>query len=211
MILGIIPAGGKAERFGGCYKEMLPCGNNQLLIDRTVMALNHGSAEQIIVLTTPEKIGIHAKHLGAGFDYRISRDTLWHSIMDTFSYKADWNLFAMPDTYYPQDVFDQSEMHRTDFNIGLFETTHPRRFGILENGCIQDKENLPPKTYLAWGVLCWSKNVIDFWLKNLDKIDTHTDAINLALREYGYQTYKMKYYFDIASWDDYKYLIQGEL
>jgi hypothetical protein len=211
MILGIIPAGGKAERFGSYPKEMLPCGKNQTLLDRTVMALNHGSADRILILTSPEKIAIHAGQLGPGYDYRISRDTVWHSIMESFAYQADWNLYAMPDTYYPQDVFDQSEMHRMDFNVGLFETTRADRFGVLIDGQIHDKEKLPPKTYLAWGVLCWTKNVVDFWLRNLEQIKTHTDAFNLAMKEFGYQACKVKYYFDMASWDDYKYFIQGEL
>jgi len=211
MVLGIIPAGGKAERFGGCYKEMLPRGKDQLLLNRTVTALNFGGADRILVISSKEKIGLHANLLGAGFDYQIKRDTLWQSIMGSFPYKADWNLFAMPDTYYPQDIFDKSDMHKTDFNLGCFTTSRPARFGVIEDGQIIDKQHLPTGNYQAWGVLCWSKLVVDYWLNNLDKIKTYTDAFNLAMKHFGFTTCKLDYYFDMASWDDYKYFVQGEL
>jgi len=211
MILGIVPAGGKAKRFDGCLKEMLPCGKDQLMIDRTISAFNLGGADKVLVLTTAEKIGIHAAHLGAGYDYRIGRDTLWHSIMEAFAFKADWYLFAMPDTYYPMDVFDHSEMHRTDFNIGWFETMVPCRFGVLMDGEILEKPKLGTGIYRAWGTLCWTNKVVDLWLNNLDKINEHTDAFNLAIKEFGYQDYKMAYYHDMATWEDYSAFIAETL
>lgn len=212
MILGIVPAGGNSDRFGGYPKELLPIGKGQILIDRTITALNFGGAEKIVILSSAEKIGLHAKHLGTGFYYSVKRDDiLWHSIMATFSYGADWNLFAMPDTYYPQDVFDKPEMHQTDFNIGTFETIYPERFGVLIDGEIRDKEKLGAGVYTAWGVLSWSKRVFKFWLDNIADIKTHTDAFNLAIKEFGYSKYNMEYYHDMASWEDYKFFVQGEL
>lgn len=211
MILGIIPAGGDGQRWGGtCLaKEMLPISKTETFLDHTICALHFGGADRIMLITNKEKIQMHAVHLGNSVDYRIRRETLWQSIMDSFSYEADWNLFAMPDTYYPKNIFDQTDMHIRDFNIGYFETLYPERFGVIIDGEIYDKQLLGTGEYSAWGVLCWSNLVVEFWLKNLDKIKNHTDAFNLAIKEFGYSSCKMDFYHDMAGWEDYEYYITG--
>lgn len=209
MILGIIPAGGKAKRFGGYPKEMLPYDNNNVLLDRTVTAMCFGGAGAYLVLTTKDKIAAHAGRLGAGYDFRISQDTLWKSLKISFGYKASWNLFAMPDTYYPQDIFDRPEMHQTDFNIGYFETIRPERFGVIQDGQIYDKYDFDSGNYMAWGALCWSEKVVRFWIDHISEIKNHTDAFNLAMKEYGYTLCRMDYYHDMASWGDYEKFVTG--
>jgi CTP:molybdopterin cytidylyltransferase MocA len=67
-ITGIIPAAGTGSRWGGYYKELLPTGHNEHLIDRAVLTCRVGGAERVVIITTPEKISAHASH----FRYRDS-------------------------------------------------------------------------------------------------------------------------------------------
>lgn len=105
MKLGIIPAGGNAERFGGCYKDMLPINNSQLLIDRCIEAERIGGADCFLVITSKDKHAMHHHHLGDGYYFCLKAVSLWKSIVVSFAYDADWYFFGMPDTYYPTDTF----------------------------------------------------------------------------------------------------------
>ena len=60
-MIGIVPAAGKAERFGGLLKELLPWGDSSLL-GTTVLALQV-HCENVVVLTRPDKIMQHAQAL----------------------------------------------------------------------------------------------------------------------------------------------------
>jgi len=200
--LGIIPAGGKASRFGGTMKEMLPCDEHTLL-DHCVAAMACGGATEITLLTTVDKIAIHARQLqGRHVTYRISAGSIWASLEDLFNVSQhDRYLFAMPDTFFPYDCFDRPMDN--DFTLGLFTTFMPSRFGVLHEGCIWDKY-FESGEYKAWGVLSWTKNVVEFWKKNNHSIKDFTQAFNLAMDEFGYSTFDLAYYYDMASFNDYK-------
>jgi hypothetical protein len=126
---------------------------------------------------------MHINHLGGQVDYRVkTSEVLWNSIAESFSYKARLNLFAMPDTFFPLEIF--TDLIPDNFMIGYFETAKPWRFGVLTDGGIKDKEHLPTGTYQAWGVLGWTKKVVDFWQGN--QYESHTEAFNAAIKEFGY-------------------------
>lgn len=210
MKLGIIPAGGKAERFGHCLKDMLPVANGKLLIDRTAEAMRNGGADKILVISSKDKLHIHRNYLGDDFDYCVKQsDSLWQSIMFSFFYSAEWYFFAMPDTYYPLDVF--LYLQEKEFNLGTHKTNMPKRFGVLINDQICDKCDLDPGYYQAWGVLAWTKAVVEFWKSRLDDIESFTDAFNMAMHYFGFHTFEMQYYRDMASWDDYRELVRDYL
>jgi len=205
MILGIIPAGGKARRWDGYPKELLPSANGVTLLDRTVAAMNRGNADHVMLITNQEKVQMHVYQLGDKVSYHIKSDeNLWDSITKSFIYRADWYLFAMPDTYYPKDIFTNPKMRERNFGLGVFDTYTPDRFGVLINGKIRDKEYLSGALpFEAWGTLNWSSAVVNYWISHLDEINSFTDALNLAIKKFSYHTCRMDYYFDMADWRKY--------
>ena len=205
--LGIIPAGGKASRFGGTLKEMLPCDEHSLL-DRAISAMYAGRADDVVVITTPEKIGIHALQLiNRNVWYRLAFDSLWASLVDIMRLEFDEYMFAMPDTYFPWNCFDRET--EADFTMGLFTTHTPSRFGVVHEDSIWDKY-FKSGEYEAWGVVMWTKEVVDFWRKD-NKAKDHTEAFNMAMDKFGYATFDLEYYHDMASFDDYRKLVKNVL
>jgi len=110
----------------------------------------------------------------------------------------------MPDTYIP----DKLDIPDGDFVMGLFQTNQPERFGVVFDGQIYDKSDLFTDTsQLAWGFLSWSKRVADYWIENLDSIQNHTQAFNMAMKRFGYNTFYLDYYYDVSCFEDYKRLL----
>jgi hypothetical protein len=211
--LGIIPAAGNAERFGGVYKELLPAGSNETLLHRAVRTM--GICEMTSVVTNPQKVAAHMEALSdkertvfiGQCDYGWIEQGAWAAIFTAITeIEAENYYYMMPDTYIPTHTFAESGINT--FAIHTFETDMPDRFGILKDGYVTDK---PPLKGLhsAWGALSWSKGVRDFWLHR--KPDTYTEAINTAINEFGYVTIPLDYYHDMASWEDYQRLVRHEL
>lgn len=203
--VGICLAGGKAERWNHYPKEMLPIGNGQTLLDRTIKALRDGGADRIMFMTSKEKAQMHVNHLGGSVDYFIkTSENMWDSMAVSFQYEADKYLFAMPDTYIPEDTF--ADFMDGDFSLGVFETGMPERFGVVTENGVVNKQKLPAGLYNAWGALGWTDKVVEYW-KSIE-VDTYTDAINAAMIRFGYKLKQMDYYFDLASWKDYVSLLR---
>ena len=204
--LGIIPAAGKATRFGGLFKELSIIGEGETLLSRTVDTLEAVPVDTSLVVTSYYKIATHAMALaGRRVKFSIQRSyelDAWGAIIESFDCAADFNYYLMPDTWQTKDTLPKNP--KKDFTLGLFETSNPSRFGILSGGQIIDKPNLTG-FFDAWGAVVWSKRVVDFWLTQ--KIESHTHAFNLAMNEFGFDTYRIPSYRDISSFDDYKRLI----
>ena len=203
--LGIIPAAGRGERWGGYMKELLPCGDSEWLLDRTVKVLAYGGADAVLIVTRPEKVAAHMAHMRGYTDvpvyYAIGGDTMWESIKASFCYPALRFWLAMPDTWFSiAPPFKIPKLPH--FQTGLFTTERPERFGILHNGQIINKPtNLPAGQYRAWGVLCWSSSVVNLWLNTQPA--TYTDAFNEAIDHFGNQSFDLDEYHDMASIEDY--------
>ena len=201
--LGIIPAGGQANRFGGTMKELLPCGDYSLL-ERAVFAMSQ-VCDDVLVISSPEKVGAHAKVLRATRAiYSMARVSLWESIKDANAMMYEMYYFAMPDTYFP--LMAMKQPIRDDFNLWLFETDQPERFGVVKDDYIFDKQ-IFKGTHKAWGLLSWSWAVVDYWRDN--HYANHTEAFNAALKTFGHSTFDLAYYFDCASFGDYRKLVQN--
>ena len=210
--LGVVPAAGKATRWGGMLKEALPLSETESFISRTVRAMFAGNADACLVITSPEKIRSHSealKRYDVIYRFQSEEGDLWQAIKESFIFNAKWNMFAMPDTFWPMGVFD-SQMFEQDFNIGCFETQKPNRFGILSGGQIIDKPDVAGQ-YSAWGVLTWSRHIVNFWLENLSIIDNHTQAFNMAMKEFSFHSIEMPFYHDMASFVDYEDFIRAAI
>ena len=204
MKIGIVPAGGNSTRWNGYPKELLPVANGTTLLDRTIEAVSRVT-DRIVLVTSEKKVGWQTDKLGDKVDYCINGSGLWSGIARIFYINAEWYYFAMPDTYYPKNAI--CDLRGGDFNIGYFETQKPERFGVLLDGQIHDKEHMEKGVYRAWGLLSWSQRVVNFWRKYEGEIETHTQAFNMAMEKFGYTQHPMDYYFDLASWKDYKELM----
>lgn len=208
--LGIVPAAGKASRWGGSFKELLPCGQGQHLIDRTITAMRLGGADNVLVITNPEKISAHATHLAhreqVYFGLQQETTDIWGAIQASFPLAGDYNLFAMPDTYYPANAFE-GQTFSQPFYLGVFDTPTPERFGVLVDKKVVNKR-APAGEYKAWGLLVWSQEVVDYW-RGL-YIANYTQAINLAIKEFGLHTFLIPYYYDMATWEDYQKFLEKE-
>lgn len=203
--LGIIPAAGKAERWNGMLKELMPT-NNSTFLDRVIAAMRAGRADAILLITNAQKAVMHIQHLcNEPIYYAVQQGNqdAWSAICESIPLRSGMNLYAMPDTYFNTDIF--SKMPEKDFNIGYFETQEAYRFGIITEHGIVDKQ--PFSGTKAWGVLSWSHRVAEYWKQNLNKIKTHTQAFNMALDNFEWSMTKLDYYYDIANFEYYKGLI----
>jgi len=200
--MGIIPAAGKGSRWGGFAKELLPIGEKEWLLERTIKTLD---CDANLIITSPEKISQHimaTQHLpyNIAFSLQKHEQDIWGAIKTSFPYSYEYNLFSMPDTIIPS-VNAFPEVLTNPFYLGVFETKIPERFGVLLDRQVVNKVKLEQGTYRAWGTLIWSKEVVDYW-KSV-KIDNYTDAINLAIQKFGLETFPLRYYYDLANWEEY--------
>jgi len=211
--LGIIPAGGQAVRFDGIHKELLPCnGDGDTLLDRCIESMTLGRADQTLLISNPQKIAIHAERTaGRGLLYKLGCRDLWKSLFAACQLEYDYYLFAMPDTYYPVEIFDTD--FDGDLTVWLFDTDKPERFGVVQDGVIWDKciHATPGIVHRAYGALAWSRNVVNLWKDQVEHIENHTQAFNLALTHFHPYLKFMDYYHDMESFADHRKLVSDVL
>lgn len=215
-ILGVIPAAGQGSRWGGYYKELLPCGNGNWLINNTIDTMTNGGASDILIVTTSGKIATHARHLEDKFLFnqvpisfilQKGKNDIYSAIETTLPLAKDLNYFAMPDTYIDYNAF-KYDFSSADFYLGVFTTDMPERFGVVVDGQVINKNNEleKGKSYDAWGVLVWTKDVAEFWL-NVQP-ENYTDAINKAMEVFTWELFPLSYYYDMATWNDYRRFLE---
>src|SRR3990172_3082375 len=127
-VVGILPAGGKSERWGGYPKWMLPIGPELWAMDSAIRALNQAGIDRLIVVVRPGWVDIIAAHLKSrqlpwvSFLYEEGDDPdIWAAIKLTLPHAGDVNLLAMPDTLIEPDAFAQ--VRKRDvfrWGLGLF-------------------------------------------------------------------------------------------
>jgi len=211
LIVGIVPAAGKAERFGGLLKELLPWDTGESLLHRTVRILWTVS-DAVIVISNPDKIAQHAQELEGFSDvYFVLQDgdTLLSGIR-SMTVEADYYFFAMPDTVFPENIFPENIFPDSpDLNfmmVGLFDTIEGHRYGVWRDGRIDDKNPENRGQLLkAWGVLGWPQSVMKILHETY--LTNHTDALNLALEQVKHYTIQMDSYHDVADYEAYRDLV----
>lgn len=210
--LGIVPAAGNGKRFGGAFKELLPISNNETLLSRTLTFLVDIPVDRTLIITNAHKYAAHSLTADR-FDALLVQQMYhehdaWDAIAESFAYAGDRNYYLQPDTYIPARSH-VGEIPDGDFVMGLFATSHPERFGVVWDGAIYDKEDtFRGSIQLAWGLVIWSGAVVEFWKRNIERITTHTQAFNMAMKEFGYNTFKLPFYYDVSCFEDYKRLLE---
>ena len=202
--VGIIPAAGRADRFNGTLKELLPVSKNKVIMDYAIEAMEIGGCNPIVCVTSVRKVAALAEK-SPDLLYTIQTGTrdIWGAILAGLAVEADEYCFAMPDTVVPEDIFKRALA--CDFMLGTFETDKPERFGMVRDHAIVNKMKGDPGK--AWGVLMWTRKVRDYWLNYDYDINNYTHAFNMARTWAKWQTFDMEGYTDISSFEDYKRMI----
>jgi hypothetical protein len=199
MRLGILPAGGKATRFGGLDKT-LSC----IIGTQTLLSINYEGlrffCDHVIVVTSATKVFKQIAQ-AEGATFMIDTEGMWSAMLRAMEWEADEYYFLMADTFVcpPRPPYLSS-----DFMLGTFESDAPRRFGRFVDGKIINKHD---STGLCWGTGAWSKEVRDYW-REVSPPD-YTEAFNLAITKFGLETFPLDYYYDIASEEDYVQLLNN--
>ena len=202
--VGIIPAAGAATRYGGVLKELLPVDSEMVMMDYAVNAMKNSGCDQIVCVTSTRKIAqIADRFPHLLYTIQTVGQDIWGAIRAAISVEADEYCFAMPDTVLPENCFD-IYMSDADFYLGCFDTNLSERFGMIRDGYIVNKH--PGADGQAWGVLMWTKRIRDWWI-NYGDVTSYTNAFNLAMKTFGYKTFDLEYYHDIASFEDYRTLL----
>jgi dTDP-glucose pyrophosphorylase len=205
--IGIIPAGGKADRFKGIAKELLPVSPNDCALSRVIKSMRMGEADEIYIGSRRERVAEHwqiaDQHKGVSvITHADGFGGMWDVIATVAAKgKADWYYFAMADTVYPADVFMREK--KNDVSCGVFQTNKPERFGVVADGRITDKPQGLTGTHLAWGVWIFSGAAMDALAKACRETKDHTAALNALIAAFPVDAFVMPYYYDLASFEDY--------
>lgn len=201
--VGIIPAGGQAGRFNGVMKELLPISQEECGLTRTIATMQAGGANEVWIVTNREKITAHWHAAGQipGVHFKSHEcKGVWEAIALCADVPADWYYFAMPDTIYPAEAFVREP--KFPVTAGTFYTDKPERYGMLRRNLIVDKEPGLPGN--AWGVWMWSFDAFQTLTAALGQLQDHTKALNVLISRYGVETFSMGFYYDFATFADYR-------
>ena len=193
-LAGLIPAAGRATRIAPlpCSKELFPVGYHTLVIDGQprvrprvvshflVDAMIRAGVARALFVLNDEKWDI-VRYYGNGRRYGIS---LAYTVQDdprgmpvSLDAGRPWIaghtvVFGMPDTIFgPPDTFVHllryHEQRAADVTLGLFPTTTPSLFGMVDldpDGLVRRCVDKPATTTLTlmWGCACWSPRFTEF-------------------------------------------------
>ena len=195
--VGIIPAGGNAVRFGGALKELLPLNRADCGLSRCADAMRPA---ELLLFSNKKKAQIHREIVPDATIITEPQADLWEVVYTAAATTfADWYLFAMPDTVFPLDVFQQDIISST--MVGVFDTKKTGRFGIfVDNLRIIDK---PDFGGMAWGVWAWSYEAMKTLSQACRQYKNLTKALNVMLERHGVEMRELEYYYDFAAMEDY--------
>lgn len=208
MKCGIIPAGGKATRWGGFPKEFLPTGNSWTLLEKMFLLQQRALVDRIYLVSSQEKEPLHRWWLESRGWPNISillADSVKDAILValTANGPADY-IFSMPDTWTDIPLFP--ETLDKPLMLGIFSTNQSERFGMLRDDVIVDKQQGEPG--MAWGAFMFNEDVAKMWLRKQNSYTDHTEMLNAALSEFDWGTWQINTYRDIASYYDYLRLLE---
>ena len=208
--LAILPAGGRAERFDGIYKELLPIGEGEFLLSDAIRRGHELGADRTLVITSPEKHATHERFLArhaARWDVALvvrdaADDHLW-AALDRAIPAGEAGLLVLPDTTWS---CRERIPEGADFALGTFLTDEPHRFSLVHEGRILTKPEGLAGTWEAWGCVAWSGAVAEFWRERQARDGRYPDydrAFEDAMRRFGHATFRIEDYRDLGTWQTY--------
>lgn len=215
MKTGILLAGGKASRFGGVRKELLPTGEDRVVLDTSIEAFRNWGAEKIIVVTSQENWGIHVSHfsnsryddLNLFFEVQQGKE-MWGAVETALPHATEQNCLLMADTIVnPFQFTAVPEGYPLVF--GTFYTNQPGQYSVFVDGKIVTKDIRlnGTGTYSAWGAVFFDHTVVNHW--SLFEYFHYDAAFNHALSNYIHAAVPIGPYFDIGNWSRYLEYLRG--
>ena len=209
-MLTILPAGGRAERFDGIYKELLPIGPREFLLSAAIRRAHALGAERALVISNQDKRPTHERFLArhaSEFDVTLSvrsehDEDLWTALSREIPLDEP-SFLVLPDTSWRCHGRIPTG---AEIAFGVFETDEPHRFSLIHDGGILTKPEDATGTWQAWGCVWWSAKVARFWRDQQAAHGAypHYDrAFEHAMREFGHQTFPILEYRDMGNWDAY--------
>lgn len=152
MLVGLVPMGGRAERWAPLVtpKELLPFGQRDddrpgLVVDQALGAMLLAGVERIVIPITPHKVVDVMRYLGS----RLSNGALICYVVApgptlTANLAACYELlsghdviFAMPDTAFsPLDILRRCHQRLTggaELALGLFPSSEPEDLDVVDH------------------------------------------------------------------------------
>lgn len=198
----ILPAGGRAERFGGVMKELLPIGEGQTLLSAAIARARALGATSVAVVTSAEKAAIHERVLaGQGVDLIVASNCgLWGALRAAL--RPEPGMLILPDTVWATTA----TIPRAPLAFGVFETDEAWRYSVFQDGRIITKPAGASRG-LAWGCVAWSIDTAAWWLRN--GADDYDAAFNDAIPYFGCATFPITGYHDLGTWAAYRRYLEG--
>ncbi|MGB9872410.1 MAG: sugar phosphate nucleotidyltransferase [Anaerolineae bacterium] len=194
-VVGLVPAAGHGKRVAllPCSKEIFPIGLANVVEDerggirpkavgeyllermqvagvtRVFIILSRGKWDIMHYFGDGDRFGLHIAYLLQenvwGMPYALDLARPW--LCD------ETVLFGMPDTIFqPEDAFQRlllcHQGSSADITLGLFPTTAPERFGMVEFDNTSRRAlyiiDKPSQTHLRymWGIGCWGPTFTEF-------------------------------------------------
>lgn len=193
----IIPAAGRAERFGGVRKELLPLSATpgDCALRR---AVERAAPDPVVIVTRLDLIAAHARALdGLAVTYSIQQHggDLWGAILTALD-DCDGGLL-LPDTVWEGYVPQQID---APIVFGVFSTDEPQRYSVLREGKIHTKI-AHPRRQQAWGCVLWQASAARLMRASAFK---HYDRAFEAAMGLGYATFPISAYHDLGSFPAYQ-------
>lgn len=178
-MIGIIPAAGTAERFGGLTKFLLPCTGDELLITRL-----HRLMHKVFVnfdtefFLHPDNADLFKRLCNPRNVRAVKTNTMTETVLNACSY-SEPVLFGMPDTYFEDEqafvklaaaLDDGGNRPGADVVLGVFRARHDQYSqggmckldgDVVYN--VMDKMAEPRIGYdWIWGLMAWKPVFWDF-------------------------------------------------
>jgi len=209
-MLTILPAGGRAERFDGIYKELLPIGESDFLLSAAIRRASALGADRALVISSRDKHSTHtqflARHASAyavELSVRSEQDEhLWAALRRAIP-TDEAGLLMLPDTTW---TCDARIPEGADLAFGVFTTDEPHRFSLVHDRRILTKPTGLAGRWNAWGCVYWSARVAGFWQREERRHGEYPEydrAFEAAMAEFGHETFPIGDYHDLGTWAAY--------
>ncbi len=219
-ILHIIPAAGKATRFGGIPKFLLPLSKDNFLIKYHANDLNIKDINVKKIIATSSENFDTLKRMDLNVELiEIESQTMNQTVIEVIDSYPEYDdyLLTMPDTYFSEnslvyDLYNKYIHQEKTCSVGLFEIQDYQK-GKLGQCKLNEKriEKVVDKDENcnfahAWGLIMWNKRFNKF----INPKDPHIGYIINPIIEnkidVSYSISNSQYY-DCGTFDEYKKLL----
>lgn len=208
-MIGLIPCGGTAERWGGFYKELLPIAEHSWMLNECIMRLHSYGCDKFVIPVRDDKLAILSQHLQRHLQLPIAfipgcGNGMWPDLKRGMLFCGDETIImSMPDTLLEiANIDDVIPYSRSAIKFGTFQTEDPGRYSVLTGSGFIKHPELPKKTYQAWGMVSWRPEITEWFLSN--QFEQFDDAFNTISNKIGLYTYPITQYVDFANFEEYE-------